>query len=94
MLAWSHLFPHLLLKAMINEKDRRLELVKSHVVPAEAAGTGSKSNKAKRKAQLHEHFNRAIERGEEGLVVKDMTSPYLLGETGRRKGVHKCAHST
>lgn len=37
-----------------------------------------------RKAQLEAFFNTVTLAGEEGLVVKDLTSPYLIGEKSRK----------
>eukprot|EP00904_Undaria_pinnatifida_P001070 jgi/Undpi1/10964/HiC_scaffold_30.g13265.m1 len=65
------------LQAVVTEKKHRLEIVQRKYVDS--------GNDAERKKQLLEFFEeRAIHRNEEGLVVKDLTSHYMIG-VGSRK---------
>jgi ATP-dependent DNA ligase len=66
-----------LLKEIVSEVPRRLEFVK-----CEEVGEGTKEMRC---AALAAFFNRAVETGQEGLVVKDLSSPYLIGEKSRAK---------
>jgi ATP-dependent DNA ligase len=66
-----------LLKEIVSEVPRRLEFVK-----CEEVGEGTKEMRC---AALAAFFNRAVETGQEGLVVKDLSSPYLIGEKSRAR---------
>jgi ATP-dependent DNA ligase len=57
---------------IITPVPRRFEMVKHREV--------KEGTKEARATAISEYFNAAAEKGEEGLVVKDLSSPYILGE--------------
>jgi ATP-dependent DNA ligase len=71
-----------LMHSIVTPLTRRVEFVKSRVVP--------EGRKKERSDALFTEFEKAIERGEEGLVVKDLTTPYVVGEKSRSKGAYYC----
>lgn len=75
--AWPLASRRRLLNAIVTEIPHRIEFVK-----CEEVGEGTKEVRCQ---QLGAFFNRAVETGQEGLVVKDMSSPYLIGEMSRTK---------
>eukprot|EP00636_Phaeomonas_parva_P000523 CAMPEP_0118872604 /NCGR_PEP_ID=MMETSP1163-20130328/14727_1 /TAXON_ID=124430 /ORGANISM="Phaeomonas parva, Strain CCMP2877" /LENGTH=992 /DNA_ID=CAMNT_0006807807 /DNA_START=31 /DNA_END=3009 /DNA_ORIENTATION=+ len=69
-------FRRALLREVIDEKSHKFELVKHlEVLSADAA---------ERRTALRGYFKASLEREEEGLVVKNLESPYVLGEKSRR----------
>lgn len=75
--AWPLASRRRLLYGIVQEIPHRLEFVK-----CEEVNEGSKELRC---ATLGAFFNRAVETGQEGLVVKDLSSPYLIGEKSRTK---------
>ena len=64
-----------LLRTILSEEPHRLEFVKGRECPE-----GSKEMRCK---FIDDFFAAANDRGEEGLVVKDLSSPYICGEKSR-----------
>ena len=64
------------LKSVVRLVEDRLEIVQCFSVTSLDISI--------RKAQLEAFFNTATLAGEEGLVVKDLTSPYFIGEKSRK----------
>ncbi|CAM9390379.1 unnamed protein product [Phaeothamnion confervicola] len=64
------------LKALVTEERHRLETVHHCIVASR--------DPEERRHQLLEYFDTAVEKRGEGLVVKNMASPYRLGERSRR----------
>jgi ATP-dependent DNA ligase len=63
-------------------------LVKYREVLSETSGGGGGSGggtQQRRQAEIASFFHDAVDRQEEGLVVKDLESPYLVGEKSRAK---------
>jgi hypothetical protein len=65
-----------LLPYVVNLQEKRIEIVRSEAVFSHSL--------IERKARLENFFNRVSVEGEEGLVVKDGFSPYLLGMRSRQ----------
>ena len=66
-----------LLKRILTEVPNRLEVVKQG--PVMHAG----GSKEKRVRAIQAYFQKAVDNGEEGLVVKDLQSKYIIGEKSR-----------
>ena len=71
LLGWSLHARRKLLDHLVKQVPNRLELVKNKKV-------GEALTRDQRCAELAAFFDKAVEKGEEGLVVKDLTSPYLV----------------
>lgn len=73
-------FPLLIRRALlpyiVSLKEKRIEIVRSEIVYSHSL--------MERKARLENFFNQVSVEGEEGLVVKDGFSPYLLGMRSRQ----------
>jgi ATP-dependent DNA ligase len=65
-----------LLPYLVSLQEKRIEIVRSEAVFSHSL--------LERKARLENFFNRVSVEGEEGLVVKDGLSPYLLGMRSRQ----------
>ena len=64
-----------ILQDIITTRPNRLEMVRYKEVIS--------ADKKTRLAQLEAYFENMVENREEGLVVKDLTSPYLIGDKSR-----------
>ena len=76
---WPLLHRRALLQAVLEPVPKRLEFVK-HKAVEEATLT-----RDERQKRLQDFFFTAFNEGEEGLVVKDLSSEYCIGEKSRQK---------
>lgn len=67
-----------LLSNLLIQKEHRVEIVQNQLIEA--------GHIAERKRRLENYFNAVVERGEEGLVVKDALSSYEVGTASKAKG--------
>ena len=67
-----------LLESLLVPIEHRLEIVQHQLIEA--------GHIAERKRRLESYFNDVVERGEEGLVVKDALSCYEVGAQSKTKG--------
>ena len=67
-----------LLNLILRPEKNRLEVVRHRVV--------RDHSKDKRAMQIQSFFQEAVDQGEEGLVVKDLESKYIIGEKSRSDG--------
>eukprot|EP01031_Cornospumella_fuschlensis_P035902 gene35902-43549_t len=64
-----------LLESLMEVREHRVEVVKHKYITSD--------NVEARRKELAEHFEQVIADGQEGLVVKSLSSPYILGEKSR-----------
>lgn len=76
---WPLLHRRVLLQAILDPVPKRLEFVK-HKVVEEVTLT-----REERQKRIQDFFFTAFNEGEEGLVVKDLSSEYCIGEKSRQK---------
>ena len=68
-----------LLRRVLVQRDNYIEVVEGQVVSADLS-------RADRDKLVDEALNRAVDNQEEGLVLKNLETPYVLGEEGRKRG--------